>query len=570
MFKPGWESNEVTESLRKRINDYVEIILSGELPRIPFDGYANFRDYGSRKESEEAYFQVRKQLTALGLYLQWNKPSKKEQTYFNELLWSVANEFTWCLAAHLPYGDQDFAQEPHKVLDLFAAETAQTLSELLTLHDGIIDPYIRTHIKKQIEERIFIPFLNNNWWWEASNSNWCAVCAGSIGMAALCLEKNGDRQRSILTKVDQALRYYLQGFGEDGATEEGIGYWVYGFGYYIYYTAMRREMDPDFRLSKDLQQKIERIARFPHLVQIGENAFLPFSDVSPGTVIPTGLASYLYQEFEATPPVCTEITAFDFDHCYRFAHISRNLWWTDRNVLRESNTDLAHYFEDRQWLVQRKGPYFFAVKGGHNKEEHNHNDVGSFVLMLHGEEYLTDLGAGPYTADYFGERRYEYVHTRSYYHNVPVIDHLEQVPNQEQSKVEEVYADENTAEITMELAQLYENPRLKSLRRSIRTSMAERRILLEDSFLATEKLAFEESFISRLKPYKLAEGVIEFRGEKGSLSMHYDMAHMDCSIEEKEITNHQNEKEIIYRLGLHLKEKMDQGNLLFELRFSSE
>lgn len=569
MFKPGWESNEITENLRKQIKDYVDTILSGELPHIPFDGYVKFRDYGSRRESEEAYFQVRKQLTALGLYLQWNKPSKKEQTYFNELLWSVANEFTWCLAAHLPYEEQGFQGDPQRVLDLFAAETAQTLSELLLLHDGIIDPYIRTHIKKQIDERIFIPFLNNNWWWETSNSNWCAVCAGSIGMAALCLE-TGDRQRSILTKVDQALSYYLKGFGEDGATEEGVGYWVYGFGYYIYYTAMRQEMDPDFRLSKDLRQNIERIARFPHLVQNGESSFLPFSDVSSGTVIPTGLCSYLYDEFKATPPVCTEITAFDFDHCYRFAHISRNLWWTVRNIFRESNVDLAHYFKDRQWLVQRKGPCFFAVKGGHNKEEHNHNDVGSFVLMLYGEEYLTDLGAGPYTAGYFGERRYEYVHTRSYYHNVPVIDHLEQVSTPEHSKVEEISVDENTAVITMELAKLYENPRLKSLRRSIRTSMVEHKLLLEDSYLATEKLAFEEGFVSRLKPYQLTEGVIEIRGEKGRLSLHYDMALMDCSIEEKEITNHHNEREIIYRLGLRLKEKMDHGTLLFEFRFILE
>lgn len=55
--------------------------------------------------------------------------------------------------------------------------------------------------------------------------------------------------------------YYLQGFGPDGACLEGLGYWNYGFGYFVYYADLLRkrtrgEMDW-FRA-----EKVGRIALF--------------------------------------------------------------------------------------------------------------------------------------------------------------------------------------------------------------------------------------------------------------------------------------------------------------------
>src|SRR5688500_6017458 len=115
--------------LREEIEDYIKEILDGEIRRIPFKGYRLFRDLGSRQESDTAYFQVRKQLTALGTYLTWTQPDAEIKDYFNELLWSVANEFTWCLAAHLPYEKHEFINAGSHNIDLFASETAATLAE---------------------------------------------------------------------------------------------------------------------------------------------------------------------------------------------------------------------------------------------------------------------------------------------------------------------------------------------------------------------------------------------------------------------------------------------------------
>ncbi|MDY4307971.1 hypothetical protein SNF32_14980 [Enterococcus mundtii] len=46
----------------------------------------------------------------------------------------------------------------------------------------------------------------------------------------------------------------------------------------------------------------------------------------------------------------------------------------------------------------------FAAKGGRNDESHNHIDIGHFVFGTREDLFLTDLGAGEYTKDYFDEK----------------------------------------------------------------------------------------------------------------------------------------------------------------------
>jgi hypothetical protein len=48
-----------------------------------------------------------------------------------------------------------------------------------------------------------------------------------------------------------------------------------------------------------------------------------------------------------------------------------------------------------------------ALKGGHNNEHHNHNDVGSFVVVSGDRPLLLDPGGEVYTARTFSSRRYE-------------------------------------------------------------------------------------------------------------------------------------------------------------------
>ncbi len=44
-------------------------------------------------------------------------------------------------------------------------------------------------------------------------------------------------------------------------------------------------------------------------------------------------------------------------------------------------------------------PLAVALKGGHNAEHHNHNDVGSFVVALGKSTPLADPGGEVYTSE---------------------------------------------------------------------------------------------------------------------------------------------------------------------------
>lgn len=553
MKNQGWERSKVTEALRMQINEYVEIIIKEDLPRIHFSGYQMFVQKGKRKEFEEDYFNVRKQLTALSLYLMWNK-REEAIAYYNELLWSVTNEFSWCLVAHLRFEAGHFQGESDKIIDLFAAETAATLSEIAVIHVDIIDPMLHDYMISQVKRRVLTPFLEQDWGWETSLNNWCSVCSGSIGMAALQIEE-GKRKDDILAKVDRALTYYLRCFGNDGETVEGIGYWGYGFGYYMYYLAMRSELDNSYTIPDEVLIKIKNIAHFPYYTQMSESTYLPFSDADTKCSLPTGLISYLFKEYNVQPPICKEITSFDFEHCYRFAHISRNLWWTSDDIFHHKLSSTVKYFKDAQWLVQRSGGYYLAIKGGTNAEEHNHNDVGSFIFAIDGELLLTDLGAGPYTAGYFGSERYEYPHTRSYWHNLPMIQGQEQIATSDGCQVQEVIIDGQTAKVSMEISKLYKVTGIKNMTRTITSDMMNKKIHVQEELTSKEMARLEEGFISMVKPNHLKEGTIQWKGRLGSLLLCYDTSLFEPRIEETILPDHLGKEEKVYRLGLLMKER---------------
>jgi len=92
------------------------------------------------------------------------------------------------------------------------------------------------------------------------------------------------------------------------------------------------------------------------------------------------------------------------------------------------------------------------MKGGHNGENHNHNDVGSFLLYLNGEPGILDAGNVVYTAKTFSSERYTLWNTRSRNHNVALIAGCEQGAGAEFRAVD-VIMDEESA--SMELKHCY-------------------------------------------------------------------------------------------------------------------
>lgn len=69
-----------------------------------------------------------------------------------------------------------------------------------------------------------------------------------------------------------------------------------------------------------------------------------------------------------------------------------------------------------------------VVKGGHNAEHHNHNDVGSFIVASDGVPVVVDAGRPTYTKATFSPERYDIWTMQSSWHNTPTIAGVDQSP----------------------------------------------------------------------------------------------------------------------------------------------
>ncbi|WIM98525.1 heparinase II/III family protein [Actinoplanes oblitus] len=124
-----------------------------------------------------------------------------------------------------------------------------------------------------------------------------------------------------------------------------------------------------------------------------------------------------------------------------------------------------------------------AVKGGHNDENHNHNDVGSFVVALNGVPVLVDPGRPTYTGQTFGPRRYELWMMRSSWHNVPEIRGSEQAPGREcRARDVGTGAGPAYAKLVLDLADAYPEAGVRTWRRTARLDRAEGTVTVTDQW----------------------------------------------------------------------------------------
>lgn len=474
------------------------------LPELSFTLLRQFRDTGERKAYEAAYFERRGRIVALSVLTATSKTS----TYVSlleDLIWSVCNEHTWCLSAHIPPREEANA---YTWIDLFAAETAQMLAEIIVMLGGIIDERVELRVRSEIEHRIFTPLYRKGrtYGWERAEHNWSAVCSGGCGVAALLLLEDQSLRVKSVEHTLQAMDAFLHGYGEDGGCAEGIGYWVYGFGFYTYYAEMLRTFSAG-TLDMLAESKTRAIALFPQHIHLSAGTFVNYSDSHEREVIPSGLLSRIAERAQGEVNWRLSIPLLTDDPCRRWAHVSRNLIWTDRDVIDDHRKQAGRVpsqtfivLEDLSWIMGKAQlihdeeiagiEVAFSVKGGHNDEPHNHNDLGHFILHAAGDNILCDPGAGAYTQAYFSPGRESILQIGSQGHNVPIIEGTVQQSGREaEAKMLEMrHSSPHSAAITFDLTSAYGNaPTLARYTRHFNwrcpPAAQEAELLVEDHFI---------------------------------------------------------------------------------------
>ncbi|UJF34362.1 hypothetical protein [Paenibacillus hexagrammi] len=328
------------EALIREIIEEGERLLLEPVPESSYSLFKLFEENGNRLAFEKVYFDRRRRLTTFGLLTLLEPENEQYRDALQDIIWSVCNEYSWCLPAHLrgsletdgsfDSGDESVwgRKQRRTHIDLFAAETGFTLSELLNLAGESLPPLLRSRIQEEVSLRLFRPYLQHGpYHWEDAEHNWAAVCAGSIGAAALLLLEEGEKLTEIISKALGSMECYLKGFGEDGACQEGIGYWNYGFGYFTYFADLLQKRTSG-RVNLFDQGKVHQIALFQQKSYLTGDLTVNFSDSSQYTRVHLGLSHYLSQLYPDVAPAPAELRApFTEDHCARFAPALRNLIW---------------------------------------------------------------------------------------------------------------------------------------------------------------------------------------------------------------------------------------------------
>jgi hypothetical protein len=392
--------------------------LLRDLDAIPTTSYSRYRAFartGAREPYETPYYRKREQLHAAALHLLLGHETYHDAVH--DYLWSICEETTWVVPAHA------------RVIDLMAAETAFGLAEIVGLLGPALDAEVRYRVREEIARRVFTPFLHSAYdlrWFNGSD-NWNGVCAGAIGGALLYLESDPARLASGLALVLESLRTFVAtSFADDGSTTEGVGYWNYGLTYVIIFAELLRGRTAG-AIDLLAAPRLRRIAAFPPAMLLTAGHFASFADASETIAFNPGLLARFADRTSETE-LLSILGPNSQIQPAGSSGLSRTLrdllWWDGDQHATSALGDALLPDNGLARLTASTGtgaPIALAIKAGHNDEHHNHNDVGSFILHIAGETFLTDPGPGHYARDYFNERRYESPFANSGGHSVPVI-----------------------------------------------------------------------------------------------------------------------------------------------------
>jgi len=208
--------------------------------------------------------------------------------------------------------------------------------------------------------------------------------------------------------------------------------------------------------------------------------------------------------------------------------------------------------------VKQGKRYSFAAKGGHNCEPHNHNDIGSFIIVTSDDDIpLADFGCAIYRKETFDpQKRYTLFNNSSRGHSVPIVNG-EYQKDGKNFAARNVKAGDDFFEADIEGA--YEANAVKKINR--RFELKESSVILCDTIECSEKTqSITERLVSWTKP-ELHEGYVDLKSAK----ILYDSKKYCVSISQEQYRNHTDTEDITAYLIDFSAKKSNETEFKFEM-----
>lgn len=465
------------------------------------------------------------------------------------------------------------------LVELSTASYAQNIAQAIYLLQDKLSPSIREQAIAALYQRAFNPLLktiqtnNDDHGWLTGTNNWNAVCLSGVTGAALTVIRDKKERATFVAIAERYIKNFVAGFPADGYCTEGLSYFNYGFGRYI----TLREIVLQATSGKlDLFSEnptINKIAWFLPNMEIINGVYPAIGDCKQFAQPSSSILQYVSKTFGMglsdyeKANLQGRTNDLQEDLMSVFPNSASAAALTQHNG--QQGTALRGFFDVAGVLTVRPAeahPHAMGatLKGGNNNEHHNHNDLGSFTIVVGNEILIGDPGSIPYTAKTFSPQRYEYKTLGSYGHPVPLIGGMQQRPGAEAraSILAASFADKKDV-FSMDIASAYGVPGIKKMIRTFTYSRGRTESLqMNDAFGFAAPQIFESALITRCKWKKIAANQLMIEGEKEKLVVTITSQEGPFSIESEVISE---EKGAPYtRLALRLNHPVKSGEFVME------
>ena len=268
-------------------------------------------------------------------------------------------------------------------------------------------------------------------WWTRAEHNWSQVCNGGLTVGALAIaEDEPQLAADLIERCRVAIKPSMHAFAPDGGFGEGPGYWGYATAYNVYYlAALQTALGTDFGLKQEPGFDVTGYFRMHVTGPIGRS--LNYADAGDRA----GSAPQMFwlaEAFNHPEFARHELQmAGDSGSIFHLIYLNRQSTTVDG----QSTTPLDAVFRGVHAAFFRSAWYdpnalFAGIKGGDNRTNHSHLDLGGFVLDAMGKRWAVDLGGDNYNLPaYFGNKRWTYYRLRTESHNTITLDGENQRPD---------------------------------------------------------------------------------------------------------------------------------------------
>jgi len=573
--RAAWEALAKHEGFRNTVKA-AEKVLKTPLPEQSDDLFLDFSRTGNRSRWQGVAGRRRMRIGRLTLGECLENRGRFIKALENTIA-AICAERTWVYPAH----DRSLANFNRRTIDidLASSRVGWELATAAYLLGDKLTAKTRKLIRENLRRRILDPFMamvdgrrGTNWWLMTTN-NWNAVCLAGVTGTALATVKSRTGRAKFVAAALKYSKNFLRGFTPDGYCSEGLGYWGYGFGHYVLLAETVWQATGG-RIDMMAPKNVSTPAMFPQRIEIVNGVSPAFADCGVYARASKQMVHFISRRYSlgADPARDREMIG---PTGMLFLTMIRSFENSTTRIPRgkpAGGPGIRTWFDKAGVLICRPKPKSkcilgVALKGGHNGEHHNHNDIGSYVAVIGSTPVLADPGAEVYTARTFSSRRYDSGMLNSLGHPVPrIAGKLQFAGRRARAVVLRTDFTDTADTLILDIRSAYKVPQMTKLTRTfVYSRAAAGSLTVRDQAAFSKPTTFETALITLGKWQRSGRDAILVRDGGQTLRVEIDTGGAAYDIQAAEIKEHVKTRTRPTRIAIALKAPVTEAAITLKI-----